>query len=916
MSGAYGEGQGVDEGTVLVGRETELATIVGFLDAIAARGRSRVFVGEPGIGKTALLAAAADEARVRGLAVLSARGAESERHLSFAGLHSLLYPVRACLDRLEPVHQEALRGVFGLSQAPVELFLVALAALELLAEAAEQRPLLLLVDDLHWLDAASRDVIEFVARRLDSEPLVLLAASRPHRAVTGQSLDALGPDASRTLLRRRVDLPPDLEDKVLDEAAGNPLALLELPVALRSQGIQGGALPLTARLETAFAARLAELDERPRLLLLLAAVNDGELLAEAVAAAANLTGADVAARDAEQSVRLHLAATDGTTVTFRHPLVRSAVLQTASETERRRAHQSLAQVLTGFPDRYAWHLAAASDGPDEDLAHLLDQAADRALQRGAPSSAATWLERSADLSQTETGRGHRLLRAAEVAFQLGRPRTVHRYMERIQAAMLDPADRGTLAWLQGAFVDGVTSDSELVRQLAASARQALDDGEPEIAADLLSGTATRCWWVEPGRQIRADLLALTDRLAAGGQLRHSDRDPRLLCAWAAAGGLERHGTVVEELAWWASEGDLSDPGTRMLLARAAFVSGEFERCLQFCRPAVDRLRAQGRLGLLTAMLATQTFAAFYLGRWDLTEATVDEVSRLAAETRQPIWEDGAALASAHLAGLRGHAARARELLAPVERVAVTAGNQAMLNSVQLSKGFTELGRENYSDAFLELRRTTDETDHAHHPILQFWGLDYLAEAAVGGGHQAEAREILDRLRPALGRSPGAGAVRAVRFAEALLANDLDAEAAFARAFALSRAALPWYRARLDLAFGSWLRRRRRVTESRAPLRAAHSVFTVLGAGAWAERAARELRSSGVKDRVASVRGASRLSPQEWQIARLAAKGLSNRDIGQQLYLSHRTVGSHLYRIFPKLGITSRGQLHDALPPEQ
>ncbi|MCZ0972702.1 ATP-binding protein [Streptomyces albulus] len=374
----------MDEGTVLVGRETELATIVGFLDAIAARGRSCVFVGEPGIGKTALLAAAADEARARGLAVLSARGAESERHLSFAGLHSLLYPVRACLDRLEPVHQEALRGVFGLSQAPVELFLVALAALELLAEAAEQRPLLLLVDDLHWLDAASRDVIEFVARRLDSEPLVLLAASRPHRAVTGQSLDALGPDASRTLLRRRVDLPPDLEDKVLDEAAGNPLALLELPVALRSQGIQGGALPLTARLETAFAARLAELDERPRLLLLLAAVNDGELLAEAVAAAANLAGSDVAARDAEQAVRLHLAATDGTTVTFRHPLVRSAVLQTASETERRRAHQSLAQVLTGFPDRYAWHLAAASDGPDEDLARLLDQAADRALRRGAP----------------------------------------------------------------------------------------------------------------------------------------------------------------------------------------------------------------------------------------------------------------------------------------------------------------------------------------------------------------------------------------------------------------------------------------------------------------------------------------------------------------------------------------------------
>ncbi|MFD0635111.1 LuxR C-terminal-related transcriptional regulator [Catenulispora yoronensis] len=610
-------------------------------------------------------------------------------------------------------------------------------------------------------------------------------------------------------------------------------------------------------------------------------------------------------------------------LTFRHPLVRSAVLQSAGAETRRSAHRALAAALADHPDRHAWHRAAAAPGPDEAVARIVEEAADRALEHGAPSSAETWFEKAAELSEHDGTRGRRLLRAAEVAFQIGNPADVHRFMARARPLQLDPTERGLFAFLEGAFDDGTPGDAQGVQRLVDSAARARDDGEPEVAANLLVGAAIRCWWGDPGQPIRDGLLAVADSLPL------PQDDPRLLAGWAVGGGLERHRHVVAALARWSerSGGDADpdagpgsapdlDPAAGALLARAAFVCGEFERTLTFSRPAADGLRRQGRLGVLANVLVLRTFAALYLGRWDLMETAADEALRLSSETRQPVWEACSGLAKANLAGLRGAARLSAELLAVPERVAVSTGNESVMNGAQLSKGLRELGRENPAEAFWQLRRMLDPRDHAYHAVQQLWAVDYLAEAAVGAGEVDRARELVTALEPALALAPGIGNQRAMRFAQALLAEDAEAEAAYEAAHELAWTAPPWYRARLDLAYGAWLRRKRKGTGARIPLQAAHAVFESLGAVAWAERAARELRAAGVKDQVTVISELTSLSPQELQIARLAAKGLSNRDIGQQLYLSHRTVGSHLYRIFPKLGITSRSQLHALLPPSE
>ncbi|MFG2966754.1 MULTISPECIES: ATP-binding protein [unclassified Streptomyces] len=907
----------------LVGRDADLGLVTGLLDTVSDRGRTHVIRGEAGIGKTSLLAAAATQARRRDMTVLTARGAESERHLPYAALHDLLRKVLPKADALSEGHREALLGAFGMSvskQAP-ERFFVALAALELIADAASAQPLLLIVDDMQWVDAASRDTIEFLARRLDSEPVVLLIASRPvpedqdralgDPAVGLSVLQGLDPEASRRLLALHApSLSPVVERRILDEAKGNPLALVELPLALK--GHPTGAfdvLPLTTQLERAFAARLTELGPEARRLLLLAAVNDGDRVRDLDAAAKILAGPGAASDKAVLDIRPDLLKVDGPRVEFRHPLVRSAVWQSATPQERSAAHRALAKALGADPDRRAWHLAAATTGVDEEVAEALDAAAERALERGAPSSAETWLERASELSADDGHRGGRLLRAAEIAFERGRPDSVQQLIDRARALRLDPAAKARLNWLDSAFDDGTPGDVAGVRRLLASAVRARGDGEFDLAADLLVGATIRCWWSEPGQAIRTDVVTTADSLT--GSLPLGDADPRLLASWAVGGGFARHRHVVRSLAEWAERDDV-DPAATGLLARAAFVSGEFSRALRFTRPALDGLRLQGRLGLLAQVLVLQTFAAMYLGRWDLTGPAAEEAERLAAETRQPVWEACAALGRANLAGLRGQTEEAERLLAKAERVALLSGNEAVINGAQLSHGLIELGRQQPENAFHQLRRMMDEGDHAYHPVQQVWAIDYLAEAAAASENVAEGRTILAGLEPVLDSTPAGGVMRAMYYARVALADDGDAEQLFGEAFEISAAASPWYRARLDLAYGAWLRRGQRMVQARTTLRSALSVFDTLGAAAWSARAGRELRATGLKTKRVRAQGTPQLSSQEWQIARLAAQGLSNREIAQQLYLSHRTISSHLYNIFPKLGITSRAQLREAL----
>jgi DNA-binding NarL/FixJ family response regulator len=920
----------------LIGRGEDVRAITRLLDGVAAPqdatpagdhqgggdgGGTLILVGDPGIGKSALLDLGVAAARARRFRVLHGRGSEAEQHLSFAVLFDLLRPILGDVTGIASAHREALSRAFGLapSHEPVEPFFVALAALELVVESAARGPLVLVVDDAHAVDQPSRDVIAFIARRLIGVRAALLLATRPNPAIdvaaavpgTGISLrhlHALDPDQSRAVVQRHAPgLPRRVEQAVLRQAAGNPLALLELPRALHVENpsdtdLTRDRLPLTRRLEMSFAARLDHLSSTTQTLLRVVAANDGNLLSEASSAAALSTGRDVSHADVAPALESGLVMSDGSAIAFRHPLVRSAVWMATAARDRAAVHAALATVVAADPDRSVWHRACASDRPDESIARALDDAAVRALSRGAPGTAVQWLVRAAELSETGALRSHRLLRAAEVAFELGRPSTVRLLMERARSLEHGAEQAARLAWLEGAFDDGTPGDADGVRRLISSAASARDRADPNLAIHLLHGAASRCWWGDPGPEVRAALLEAAESLPL------EPRDPRRLATVAVAGDFDRHREVLEAVGWWAEQQSISALQLGSL-ARAAFVTADFDRVLAFCAPASGELRRQGRLGSLAQVLVFQTFAAMYTGRWDVTRVAAGEAPRLVEETEQPVWFACAVLGQANLAALYGDWQQAQVVLEDAERIAVHTGNGALLNGVLLSRGLAELGRERPAEAYAHLRRMTVAGDPAFHRTQRAWAVDYLAEAAIACGQTEDAREILRALEVDLSEVPSPSVVRAVRYARALLATDDDAEAMFAQAYALGAAASPWYRARLDLARGSWLRRRRQPAASRPHLQSALYTFQALRARGWAQRAARELRAGGAREAIQAPEPQAQLSPQEWQIAQLAARGMTNRDIGQQLYLSHRTVASHLYRIFPKLGITSRNQLH-------
>jgi len=504
----------------LFGREEELRDIGAAFDGLSVGGYALAIVGDPGVGKTALLRTAADEADRRGLIVLSVRGTQEEAHLRFAALHRLLSPVLDRADGLPSRHRAALFSAFGLvdEQAAPDRFFVALAALELIADVGAKIPVVLLVDDLHWVDSASRDAIGFIARRIETEPAVLLLAARPvaENLLAGESgptllrLEGLDPAASRELLRAHSPrLSPIDARRVLDGAAGNPLALLEMPLALGQAGAETSRsttapLPLTTRLELSFAARARDLDPAARTVLLVAALQDSDLLAETFAVATELTGdggpgtPPSAAIDA--AVAAGLLSVSGDSFRFRHPLVRSAIAQAASPARRAEVHEAFACALRADPDRATWHRALAAAQPDEGLAKALDDGADRAVAHGAPDLAEQWLERAAELSVDEYRRGHRLLRAAELAFELGRAEAVKELMARARDLPLDPPDYARLAGLEGAFDDGVPGDEANVLRLVTAADRARDSGEQELAAYLLLGAAMPCYWGAAVRQ--------------------------------------------------------------------------------------------------------------------------------------------------------------------------------------------------------------------------------------------------------------------------------------------------------------------------------------------------------------------------------------------------------------------------------
>jgi DNA-binding CsgD family transcriptional regulator len=908
-----------EEAAPFLGRSREQRRLTTLLDAVATRGEALVLRGEPGIGKSRLLSETARDARARGMVVLTTTGVQSEAHLPFAGLHQLLRPVRGRAADLPAVQRAALDAAFGLTRdAAPERYRIAMAALDLVSEVATDAPVLLVVEDAHWLDRPTADVLAFLARRIESDPIILLAAIRDGypSALSDASLPELRlaglDDAASTALidQAAPSLPLAARTQILHEAGGNPLALLELPAVAGGQEgeewVPGG-LPLTERLERAFAGRVADLPDATRLVLLVAALNDGDATGEILRAAGAIAGTSVDVDAAVPAAEAGIVELDLRTLRFRHPLIRSAVAQHAGVADRRRVHEGLAAVLREHPDRRAWHRAALLTGEHEDVALELEETGSRARQRGAIAVAVSALRRAAELGEAGH-RSRRLLAAAGLAVEMGRPDVVEPLLREVDQAGLGELERARFTWVEETALTRPLGDGDRFMSLIAAAEHAGAVGDHDLHVDLLWLVASRAWWVDPGPDVRQALIAASRDL--GGA---EAEDPRVFAIHAYADPWGHAAGVLARLTR-AAAGGRPDTDAARFFGPAALVVGAFDLGTDFLAAAVEGLRTQGRLGHLPRLLTLHASMAARLGEWDVALTAAEESRRLAEELAEPQWAAAADTAIALVAAMRGDEEKAERLAAQAEVVAEPAGANITVAFAQFGKVLAALATGLHADAYVDAERLFDPGDSAYHPVVCSWLIADLADAARHAGRVEEARARVAQVASRAGDQPGTWIALTLRHARALLAEPDEAGERFDEALACELTRWPFQRARIQLAYGQWLRRQRRVADSRAALRAARDTFDALGCATWGEQARRELRAAGERSRHRVPEARDQLTAQELQIAQLAAQGLSNREIGQRLFLSHRTISTHLYRVFPKLGITSRGELSAALAP--
>ncbi|HEY0933364.1 MAG TPA: AAA family ATPase [Trebonia sp.] len=908
----------------LFGREHELGRVRALLAGSGTQGGVLLLRGGPGTGKSSLLKSAVAAARTRRRRVVAVNGVRPEADLPFAGLHRLIQPFLDRLGQLAEPQRDAVRAAFGLSAtARPDPFLIALAVLSLLAETASGDPLLVAVDDAQWLDRASCEVLAIVARRLEPTPVILIAAARSGRESPLASTDLpaldlrpLAADAAHALLSASFPLLTETErERVLADAGGNPLALLELPGTVRAGRSDGhGTLPLlTPRLEQAFAIGDLGLPDAARRALLIAAASDTENLDEVLAATALLAtalpgAAPVTVDSLAPAVRGQIIQVEGTVIRFCPPLARSAVYAEASLPERQAAHDALARLLDGQPERQTWHRAATVTGPDEAMAEELERVAGQALRRGAVAVAVAVTERAATLTAGAPLRGSRLLHAAELARDLGRGDAVRRLVTAAQSLPLRDTDQVKAAWLAQVADPALGDDPEGLRRQLELADRAGRAGDPDLALRILVGIAISCFWTGHDGQLEP-LRASLERLPV------SVDHPRRLAVLAFADPVGQGAVVTEALS--RMERRLRTEARAAYPAGvAATVVGDVRLGASLLADAVTLLRAQGQRRWLARALVVQAWAATHLADWEVAGSAAREGIRLAAETDQPLFETVGQGSLLVLAALRGDEDAVRSL-SPLAQQRLAAGRSRYgLAVVHAARGLSDLGGARYDEAYEHLRRIFDPGDPACHPAQQRWYIHDFVEAAVRSGHHEQARAALSAAEPDRGAAPSPWLHAGLRYAQALLAEDDRKERLFLEAVDAA-GSLPFIRARAQLAYGAWLRRQRRIAESREPLRTAAASFDTLGFRPWAARAGQELRASGDTTPAPAARAPQALSPQalspqELEIAELAASGLTNRQIGRQLYLSPRTVATHLYRIFPKLGISSRVQLQQAL----
>ncbi len=900
---------------MLYGRIEERARIDRLL-AGAREGHAGVLVvrGDAGIGKQALLQYAAEQAG--DFCMLSAAGAEAEMELAFAGLHQLLQPVLERLDALPAPQARALRGAFGLRNARAIPFLIELGALSLLSAVAADQPLLCLVSHALWLDSASAEALLFVARRLEAERIVLLFAARDDDLrrfeVPGlPELRLAGLDAASAgeLLQAHVGkLAPQVRGRLIAETQGNPLALLELPESLTGEQLSGHEwlprlLPLSGRLQQVFLGRARRLPQATQTLLLVAAAEDTGELATVLAAGEALGSGPETLEPAEAAGLVEVV---GQELRFRHSLVRSAIYQAATFAARRSAHHALIGVLggDGQADRRAWHLAAATFEPDEQVAAALESSADRARRRGGATAAAAALERAAWLSPRRASRAQRLVAAAECLWEAGHGERAQTLLNRAEPPPAGAVIRARMAHVRGAV------------ELAA--------GMPAFACTLLLRGARLSMTSDPGRATDMLLLAARAALSAGQTDRLVKRIQPLLSRLSTGDTrVERvaHSLIAAGLASPPPGATTTEPPARVTTGwpHPAFTwmwpmlivatDGDAVTADRRYAAAVSARRAAGTVSSRTVALANLAMAEAALGRWHEAIDCATEGLRLASETAQRATRPYFMAILAALAAEQGHAGECHQLASQALATATRLRLPVVAALASWTLASLDLAQDRAVAALERLRAlATPGHPTAHAPI---------ALLATGTLVEAAARaDALAGLEPAVARferwaqwDQRTWTVAVARRCRALISGDAEAERHYQAALTTEGIReLPFELARTQLLYGEWLRRARRRVDARVHLRASLETFERLEAHPWAERTRAELRASGESARGRDPRAPLRLTPQELLVARLAAQGLTNRQIAARLYLSTHTVAYHLQKVYAKLGITSRAAL--------
>jgi DNA-binding CsgD family transcriptional regulator len=910
---------------VLRGRRNECAALDRLLEAVLV-GESRVLVlrGEPGIGKSELLEHVRE--RASGCRVVRAVGVESEMELAFAGLHQLCVPILGWIERIPAPQRDALSTVLGLSagDAP-DPFLVSLAVLSLVSEAADEQPLVCLVDDAQWLDQASADTLAFVARRLYAESVALIFATRqsgeepPLRGLPEFVVQGLADADARALLESA--LPGRLDDRVRErivaETRGNPLALLELPRALTPAEMAGGfglldAPALSGRIEESFQRRLEALPDETRQLLLVAAADPVGEPALVWRAAATLGLGPDAAEPAANAGLVEFAAQ----VRFRHPLVRSTAYEAAPLSERRRVHAALADATDPDfdPDRRAWHRARAAVGPDEEVAGELERSAGRAQARGGLAAAAAFLEQAAKLTPEPARRGKRALAAAQAKLQAGAHDAALALLAEAEAGPLDQLARARVDLLRGEVTFAVRLGSDAPPLLLQAAKR-LEPLDVELARDTYleaMSAAQMAGQLAHGGGLLEVAVAARAAPAPAAPARPADLLLDGLATWFTEGPAAGAPLVRRALSAFRSDDIPSEDALRWL-AFASRIAGDgpwdFDAWEALMSRHIQLVREAGALSLLPLALVARIYVHVFAGEHAAAASLNEEFEALTDATGIQLPRYGALA----VAAWGGREAETLELIeATIEQV-VPQGQGLGVTATQWAAGVLYNGLGRYQDALAA-------AEQANRPPLAMgwahWTLLELIESAARIGEREAAAEAVAALTQTTTPSGTDWALGIEARSRALICDGEEAERLYRDAIErLSHSRVRAELARSYLVYGEWLRRERRRLEAREQLRTAHEMFTGMGAQAFAGRTARELLATGERARKRTVETLDELTAQEAQIARFARDGLSNPEIASRLFISPRTVEYHLRKVFAKLNISSRHELQRVLPSE-